>query len=155
MEKVQRGNYVELKELLPYNVALLQRLQEVGGQPQVPASSQSRLRDIRDPLTWVACFLSFVAAKVNHAETRELMAYGQIVLQLARRHGGLGWIAYDSQFRQQAAAGSVASWSELNPSLMAATVLNAGGDAGGRGCTLVWRRITADKIVPSCRWRYM
>ena len=67
---------------------------------------------------------------------RELLAYGQLVLQLARKHGGLGWIAYDSQFRQQAAAGASIRWSELNLSLMAATVFCAGGDNPSRACQL-------------------
>ena len=80
MEKVQRGIYTELREILPDNVALLQQLQEVGMHAQATANSQSSLRDIYNLLTWTACFLSFVAAKVNHAETRELMVYGQIVL---------------------------------------------------------------------------
>ena len=62
-------------------------------------------------------------------------------------HGGLGWIAYNSQFRQQAVAGSRASWSELNPSLMAATVLNAGSDASGRVCTLC---LAADHSKQDC-----
>ena len=134
VEKIRSGAHVELKELLPDNVALLQRLQETNTAGQT-AGVPSRLRDIRDPLTWVACFLAFVAAKVEHRETRELMAYGQIILLLARKHGGLGWTVYDSQFRQLAAAGAGASWTEINPSLMAATVLGSGGDATGRVCS--------------------
>ena len=55
---------------------------------------------------WVACFLAFVAAKVDNKETRELIAYGQIILLLARKHGGLGWTIYDNQLRQMVAAGA-------------------------------------------------
>lgn len=62
------------------------------------------------------------------------MAYGQIILLQARKHEGLGWTVYDNQFRQQAAAGAGASWTEIDPSLMAATVLGAGGDPSGWVC---------------------
>ena len=56
---------VELKELLPDSVALQQRLKELGSINQAHAStSQACLRDIRDPLTWVGCFMGFVAAKL-------------------------------------------------------------------------------------------
>ena len=147
VERIRSGAHVELKELLPDNVALLQRLQETNTSGQAPGHP-SRLRDIRDPLTWVTCFLAFVAAKVENKETRELMAYGQIVLLLARKHGGLGWTIYDNQFRQMAAAGAGASWTEINPSLMAATVLGAGGDSSGRVCP---RCLAVDHGVPGCQ----
>ena len=93
------------------------------------------MKDTRDPLTWVAAFLTFMAAKVDHKETQELATYGLLIIQLAPKHGGLWWTTYDSLFRQQAAAGSDAVWMELNPSLMAATVLS-GGEAAG--CTCTW-----------------
>ena len=46
-----------------------------------------------------------------------------LIINLSRKHGGKGWMTYDRLFCQQMAAGSGASWAELNPSLMAATVL--------------------------------
>lgn len=98
----------------------------------------SRLREVYDPLTWIYCYLAYVAAKIDHRETRDLLAYGLIVLHLARKHEGRGWITYDQLFRQQAAAGSPMIWTELNSSLMAATVLGYGGDSNppGRSCSL-------------------
>ena len=91
--------------------------------------------------------MGFVAAKVTHPETRDLMAYGQIILQLARKHGSLGWLAYDTQFRQQAAAGSGAPWAELNPSLMAATVLSYSSDSSCKSCPLC---LSADHGKQEC-----
>jgi hypothetical protein len=44
--------------------------------------------------------MSFVAAKVDNVETRQLIAYGQIMLMLAKKYGGLGWRSYDTHFRQ-------------------------------------------------------
>ena len=130
VERFRSWAHVELKELLPDNVALLQWLQETNTLGQVPRHP-SCLRDIRDPLTWVTCFLAFVAAKVDNKETRELLAYGQIILLLAHKHGGLGWMIYDNQFRQMAAASAGASWTEINSFLMAATVHH-----GARQCAL-------------------
>ena len=136
VDRIRASTFVDLKELLPDNMALLQRLQETNTGSQVASSSSSRMRDIRDPLTWAACFMGFVAARADLPGTRDLLAYGQLILQLARQHGGGGWIAYDNQFRQQAAAGATAPWSELNLSLMAATVFAAGGEAAARACQL-------------------
>ena len=135
VEKIRAGAFVEMRELLPDNVALLQRLQETSLPGHPPPANPSRLRDIRDPLSWAACFMAFVAAKVDSPETRELMAYGKIIIALAQRHGGLGWAAYDALFRQQVAAGAEAAWSQLNPSLMAATVLGAAGEQSPRPCS--------------------
>ena len=95
-----------MRELLPDNVALLQRLQEVNLPGHLPPENLSRPRDIRNPLSWVACFMAFVATKVNRLETRELITYGKIIVSLAQRHGGVGWATYDTMFRQQAAAGA-------------------------------------------------
>lgn len=86
------------------------------------------MRDIQDPLTWVSCFFAYMAAKVDNHDCRALAAYGMLVNHLARKHGGRGWLAYDTLFRQQQAAGAALKWEELNPSLMAATVF---------GCTWV------------------
>ena len=113
------------------NIALLQRLQELGPlQASHPLLTGSKLREVNDPLSWVSCFLAFMATKTEAKEVRELAAYGQMVLHLAGKHGGKGWMAYDKLFRQQQAAGAAMPWAELNPSLMAATVLGNDGEQG-------------------------
>ena len=96
------------------NVHLLQRLQEIGLASQNLSLHQSRLREIQDPLTWIWCYLMFMAAKVEHQETRELAVYGLVILDLARKHGSQGWLLYDGLFCQQAAAGVMLLWTELN-----------------------------------------
>ena len=59
-----------------------------------------------------------------------------IVLQLASKHPGAGWRSYDRQFRQHQAAGAGLPWADLNPSLMAATVLGHTAGGPGRTCSL-------------------
>ncbi len=63
-----------------------------------------------------------------------LAAYGRIVLNLAQKHGGSGWLEYDQAFRQQVSAEPSIKWNSLNPSLMAATVLVAPSTAPGTFC---------------------
>ena len=110
--KVKGGFFVDFKEFLEDNMLLVQRLQElnlVGAQ--LPSLSHallgsSRLREIADPLTWASCFLAFMATSLEQQDARDLAAYGMIVLQLAQKHGGTGWLLYDRQFRQHKAAGA-------------------------------------------------
>ena len=72
--------------------------------------------------------------KTPNQETRDLIAYAQIIIELARKHPGLGWYTYDNLFRQQLNAGAGVKWNEVNPSLMAATVLASRGSEGSRIC---------------------
>lgn len=123
VEAIRSGTFVDFRDLLTDNVALKQRVVDGG----LLSSSSLRLREISDRETWLHCFLAFVAAKVECQETRDLMAYGQIILMLARKHGGLGWRAYDTHFRQLRGAGHSLPWTELNPSMLAANVLQAAG----------------------------
>ena len=78
---------MDMKELLLDNVALLRHLKEVGATTQPLSSNPACLRDICDPLSWATCFTSFVAAKMDDQQTRELMACGKIVIFLAQDHG--------------------------------------------------------------------
>ena len=132
--KIRSGAFVEMRELLADNVALCQQLQETSLPGQPSTGQPPRLKDIRDLLVWASGFMAFVAAKVQCTKTRELMAYGKTVISLAQKHGGLGWAIYDALFRQQVAAGADYSWSQLNPSLMAATVLGGGGEQSPHPC---------------------
>ncbi len=63
-----------------------------------------------------------------------MLAYGCIVLNLAQKHGGSGWLEYDQAFRQQSSADPSIRWNSLNPSLMAATVLAAPSTTPGSFC---------------------
>lgn len=106
---------------------MVKRLQVLGAPAHHSTGSHSKLREIQDPLTWARCFLLFLAAQVDHRQTRDLAAYGVIVLDLARAHGGQGWLSYDCLFRQQKAAGEKCSWTEINSSTMVSTVLSSLG----------------------------
>ena len=105
------------------------------------------MREVQDPLTWIHCFLLYVAARVAHQETRDLVTYGLLIISLARQHGGRGWLAYDNKFRLQKAAGSTAPWTEINTPLMALTVLANTGHPAERLCSICY---AADHTRQEC-----
>ena len=153
VERVRSGSFIDFKEFLADNVLLVQRIQELGpagthlSPISHPLAGNSRLREISDPLTWVSCFLAFMATSLDDQEARDLSAYGMIVLQMARKHGGTGWLLYDRQFRQHRAAGAAMPWTDINPSLLAATVLGQANSGDGRSCPLC---LAADHSKEEC-----
>jgi hypothetical protein len=58
MEKVRAGKYVDFREMLPDNVALLEQLSTLGNSN--PAPTTARLRELKDPLSWVFCFMYYI-----------------------------------------------------------------------------------------------
>ena len=146
--------YVDFEEFLSDNIILLQRLRELGqGGPILPGVqplvNSSRLQEIADPLSWVSCFLAFMASRVDNQETRELAAYGLIVLQLSRKHAREDWLAYNHQFCQHQTAGANLPWADISPSLMAATVLGQAAEGEVVPVLCVWSQITPRRIAPS------
>ena len=138
VERIQRGEFVEMRELLTDNIALLRQLEEV--QPNTAVFHQSpgthpRLRDISSILTWVYCFLAYCMVRTDDQFVRGLLTYDRLGLREARRYGGSGWIEYDHIFRQQAATDPCIQWNALSPSLVALTFLGSRTDQGAF-CTL-------------------
>ena len=86
IDKVWAGLFVDLREMFPDNAALTKQITDTG------SSAGSKLRELEDPLTWAFYFLAFLAVSVNDRKAKELAAYSQIVIQLAQRHGGRGWL---------------------------------------------------------------
>ena len=89
-----------------------------------------------------------MVVKSEDPETRGLIAYAQIVLDLARKHGGTGWLAYDTHFRAQLFAGGPFKWNEVNPSLLASAVL--GNPQLGEGAQSCTRYMAADHSASVC-----
>ena len=114
--------------------------------PSVLSSLSSKLRDITDPFLWIHCFLLFMAIKLLDPLTRQLFAYAITNIDLARKHPGPGYLMYNIRFRQQMNAGAPLKWEELNPSLVAATVLSA-RMGEGQLCSLC---ISADHTSGDC-----
>ena len=122
--KIRSGQFVGMKELLPDNMALHSQLDSLPGQVAVTARPHC-LREIDYPLTWVFCFLTYIAVCTDDAATRDMLTYARLIIREAQSHGGLGWLEYDKWFRQQQAARTLQHpWNELNASLHASTVMS-------------------------------
>ena len=136
--KILLGEFIDMKELLGDNIALHQRMQEVqqrcdnNSTQWVTTAPSPKLREISSPLSWVASFILYMAVKTPDSHTRQLLTYTRLILDMARRHSGKGWLEYDRTFRKQMACNPEhASWGELNPSLLAYAIL--GSETGIQG----------------------
>ena len=123
-KKIKSQQYVAMKELMADNMALHSQLEDLPAQAAVGACLH-RLREIDSPLSWVFCFLGYVAVRTKDSETRNMLSYARLIVREAQCHGGIGWLEYDKWFRQQPAALTTQHpWNELNASLHAATVMS-------------------------------
>ena len=84
VKKISKAQFIDFKELLNDNVALVSQLRKLGAVAS-STSSWSCLCEVTDPLTWVYCYLSFMAVLSPDARVRDLVAYAQIIIQLAWR----------------------------------------------------------------------
>ena len=82
--------------------------------------------EISNLLSWVSCFATYTAvlteARPDLIKSR--LAFLALIVVEARKHGGDGWQAYDSVFRENAAHVPTGDWSRLNASLHAAIFLS-------------------------------
>uniref|UniRef100_A0A1X7TNS1 Reverse transcriptase domain-containing protein n=2 Tax=Amphimedon queenslandica TaxID=400682 RepID=A0A1X7TNS1_AMPQE len=82
IDNVRAGLFVDLKEMIPDNAALTKQILET------ESNAGSKLRELKDPLSWAFYFLDFLAISVPDKGAEKLAAYGQIVIPLAQKHGG-------------------------------------------------------------------
>ena len=88
------------------------------------------MREVTSLPMWCFCFLGYVADRTSDPLTRNMLAYGRLLIREANRHDGQGWMDYDRAFRQQVAADPSLPWNTLHPGLQAATIL---GQRSGQG----------------------
>ena len=126
VERIQSGQFVDMRDLLTDNVSLLQQLDTLGGQfltPALPGVLKPRLREVATLPAWIYCFLAYVALRVTDPLARDMLAYARLIIREAQRHGGSGWLDYDRVFRQQAALDPTLKWTELHPGIQASTLV--------------------------------
>ena len=111
-----------MRELLPDNLALPERLEALPG-PASQVGRNSEQREIGSLLTWVSCFATYVAivAEVHPGRVRDMLAYMHLVVREAHKHGGQGWLTYDSVFRRNH-QGVSTTWDIIDPSLHTAYI---------------------------------
>ena len=142
VHKIRSGNFVEMKELLADNLALISQLESVPGTHPMHllGATRPRLREVTTLASWCYCFLGYMAVRTTDSGTRDQLAYARLLIKEAQRHGGQGCLDYDRAFRQQAATDPTISWNTLNAGLQASTILGAPPTVHGQGqgmfCTL-------------------
>ena len=121
VKRIQALEFVEMRELLPDNMALAERLDALPllGHP----SKQTEQREIGSLITWVSTFSTYVAiVSVAHPErVCDMLAYMRLIVREAHKHGGRGWLTYDAVFRRNQ-QGTAQYWNILDPSLHTAYI---------------------------------
>ena len=125
VHRVQSGQFVEMRDLLADNIALMSQLSSLHGTIPLPLTTvqRTRLREVPSLVSWMYCFATYVAIRTPDELTRQMLAYARLIIREALRHGGSGWAEYDRVFRRQVAINPALSWNTLEPSLQAATIL--------------------------------
>ena len=132
VQRVQSGQFVEMRDLLADNIALLSQLSSLHGAGTVPITTVQRtsLREVPSLISWIYCFTAYVAIRTPDQLTRQMLAYARLIIREALRHGGAGWAEYDRVFRRQVSINALLPWNTLEPSLQAATILGQRSSEG-------------------------
>ena len=77
VDRIQAGNFVEVKELLTDNMALISQLETVQGwsPAHMLGPARPRLREVASLATWCYCFMGYVAIRSSDPMTRSQLAY--------------------------------------------------------------------------------
>ena len=120
--KIASLQFVDMRELLPDNIALAERLAALPQHLQVVRANNPQLdsqREVASIASWSWAFTTYVAiiSQAHPNLTISRLAYMRNILREANRLGGSGWRTYDYVFRSQAAVDTTMDWAELNPTL--------------------------------------
>ena len=137
--RILRGEFVDMAELLRYNLEMQRRSSSLPSTQTASAATPAKnRREILDVLSWVQCFGTYMAIITSKypERVRQLLAYQTLIVREARRCGAKGWLAYDFYFRQQVVGDEKADWSKLNQSLYAMTFMAQGERDKGKSCVI-------------------
>lgn len=159
--RIQKGEYVDMAELLRDNIEVGRRRLAQGGAGGIAAAvctwigGRAGRREVPDVASWAQCFSSYAAVfgEKYPNKARDLWAYMALILREARRCGGNGWRDYDSMFRQQASSAVDLEWGKLNSSLYAVTFLAQ--QVAGRGPRVCRLCQEADHSTSECALQLM
>lgn len=139
VNRIQSGQFIDMRDLLADNIALINQLSSLSGLVSLPLTTvhQTRMREIPSLASWLYCFNAYIAVRTTDPLTRQMLAYSRLIIREALRHGGSGWMEYDRVFRRQLAIDPSIPWNSLQPSLLAATVVSQPGvSQSGLFCSL-------------------
>ena len=116
MERIERGDFMEMCELIPEFWMAHKGIEE--GPTQRVARSKGR-KQSQNIYVWLQSYVVYVAviAGKHPARISELMAYMILIIKASQEYEGLASFMYDEAFRRQAAATGLTEWSKINPSI--------------------------------------
>ena len=122
VKKIRALEFVEMRELLPDNISLKERLESLPNRS--PSFRDPVVREISSLPTWISAFSSYIAivAETHPVRVKDMCAYMRLIVQEAQKYGGNGWLTYDSIFRRNH-TGPTARWDQLDPSLHIAHII--------------------------------
>ena len=91
VKKIQALEYVEMRELLPDNIALAERMAALpSGIIQQKQLGQREIGGERALMTWVSSFATYVAivAGAHPERVADMLAYMRLVVREANKFGG-------------------------------------------------------------------
>ena len=124
-----------MRELLPDNIALAERLEALPAHTSYTRTPETR--EIGALPTWISAFLTFVAvvAEAHPQRVKDMLAYMRLLTREAQKYGGTGWLTYDQVFRRNR-TGVAARWDVLDPSLHIAYISAQGDTAPVTPCSI-------------------
>ena len=83
VQRIQGGRFLEMRELLSDNIALHEQLEAVqaqGNLTPLPAAVWTRQREVPLLISWLYCFMAYVAVSTPDRSTRDMLAYCQLIM---------------------------------------------------------------------------
>ena len=121
-QEIQSGEYFEISKLGPgsnKDSDFSGRTVELSFQNQILRTKPVRPKPITNIEEWSTAFSTYMAVIVEKFPNRalELIEYLRLIRYAASHSPGLGWVAYDHQFRTQAANNKDIYWGTMDMQL--------------------------------------
>jgi len=142
-QRIRKGEYVEMAELLKDNVEA-ERRRLAAGESGTARVSRREVPDFDSCLQCFSSYAAIMATQYPH-KVHELWAYQALMIAEHRKCGGRGWMLYDAAFRQQITSLEGTDFSRVNQGLYATTFLAYGGR--GQFCA---RCMSSDHAQEEC-----
>ena len=125
VKRIRDLEFIEMRELLPDNIALSEHMEALPSH-----STRERVPhqwEIGSLLTWISFFATYVAvvSELHPERVPDMLMYLRLIVRESQKFNGMGWLTYDSVFRQNN-AGETAKWNVLDPSLHTAHIVQGG-----------------------------
>ena len=109
VEKVQKGEYVDLTDLLPgqlHNPDIPPLIEHLMYHPYAPSISARKKKEINSPAQWALAFSTCISIVIDKEPGRaqDLLAYQGMILKASEEgqregHYSRAWLDYDTMFR--------------------------------------------------------